>query len=106
MGFAYTKLSSEIIVSMKYLSAGIREWSRDLQELAEAWVLERGRSVGNLVAFLFAVICGHYLLLSGKFCFVLPCFETPRSLRFLVSKETVVLRRWESETKFWFYQTS
>ena len=25
---------------------------------------------------------------------------------FLVSKETVVLRRWESETKIWFYQTS
>ena len=25
---------------------------------------------------------------------------------FLVSKETVVLRQWESETKIWFYQTS
>ena len=25
---------------------------------------------------------------------------------FLVSRETVVLRRWESETKIWFYQTS
>ena len=25
---------------------------------------------------------------------------------FLVSKETVVLRRWESETKIGFYQTS
>ena len=25
---------------------------------------------------------------------------------FLVSKETVKLRRWESETKIWFYQTS
>ena len=24
----------------------------------------------------------------------------------LVSKETVVLRRWESETIIWFYQTS
>ena len=24
----------------------------------------------------------------------------------LVSKETVVLRRWESETKIWFYETS
>ena len=25
---------------------------------------------------------------------------------FVVSKEIVVLRRWESETKIWFYQTS
>ena len=25
---------------------------------------------------------------------------------FLVSTETVVLRRWESETKIWFYQRS
>ena len=25
---------------------------------------------------------------------------------FLVSKETVVLRQWESEQKIWFYQTS
>ena len=25
---------------------------------------------------------------------------------FLVSKETVALRRWECETKMWFYQTS
>ena len=25
---------------------------------------------------------------------------------FLVSRETVMLRRWEDETKNWFYQTS
>ena len=25
---------------------------------------------------------------------------------FLVSRDTVVLRRWEGETKNWFYQTS
>ena len=48
---------------LKYLFANIREWSRDLQELREASVLERGRSVGHLVAFLFAVTCVHYLLL-------------------------------------------
>ena len=28
------------------------------------------------------------------------------SFGFLVSKETRILRRWESETKIWFYQTS
>ena len=29
--------------------------------------------------------------------------ETVVNLKFLVSKETVVLRRWKSETKIWFY---
>ena len=48
VGFSHTKLSSELFV-------GIRDWSRDLQELAEAWLLERGRSLRHLVAFMFSV---------------------------------------------------
>ena len=27
---------------LKYLFVGKREWSRDLQEVAEAWILARG----------------------------------------------------------------
>ena len=41
----------------------IREWSRDLQELAQAWVLARGKSVGHFVAFLFDATSAHDLLL-------------------------------------------
>ena len=51
VSFANAKLSSGVFV-YRYTC----EWSRDLQEIAETWVLERGRSVGHLVAILLAVI--------------------------------------------------
>ena len=35
-----------------------------------------------------------------------PHLKTFHQSGFLVSRETVVLRRWKSETKFWFYRTS
>ena len=35
-----------------------------------------------------------------------PHLKTFHQSRFLVSRETVVLRRWKSETKIWLYRTS
>ena len=46
-------------------------------------------------------------IITENFCLTLD--ETNRRFLingYVVSKETVVLRRWESETKIWFYQTS
>ena len=74
------KQEAAIFVCYLVLEAG--EWSRDLEESAEAWVLARGKEVAAiLLPSVYGDLCPRFAAFE-KICFVFSGFETPRHIFF------------------------
>ena len=76
------------------------------QNAAKVWFSVWSTINVNLFLFFYHSFCTFQQLSERLNEGSLPWFVCDQASGFLVSWETVVLRRWDSETKIWWYQTS